>query len=88
MGWDDSSSSQLDFFQGSFSVSIKFRNAEDSFEWWLTGVYGPCLALAKVQILDELRHIQSFVGDNWVIGRDFNFTRFSYERSNGTYYTP
>ena len=64
MGWNDSSSSQLDFFQGSFSLSITFHNLEDSFEWWLTGVYGPFFALAKVQFLNELRHIQSFVGDN------------------------
>ena len=64
MDWDESLASQLDIYQGSFSISVKFRNKNDSFDWWLTGVYGPCSASAKVQFLNELRHIQSFVGEN------------------------
>lgn len=52
------------------------------------GIYGPCTPSAKIQFLHELRHLQSVVGENWLAGGDFNITRFSHERSNGSFYNP
>ena len=88
MGWDDALSSKEEVYYGNFSLSIKFKNNFDSFKWWLTGVYGSCTTLLKTQFLDELRHLQTFIGDRWVIGGDFTITRFSYEKSNRSFYTP
>ena len=88
IGWDENNHRNLEVFHGQFSNFIHFRNLSDTFEWWLIGVYGPCLSPSKLLFLSELRHIQSFAGDNWAIGGDFNITRYSHERSNGFSYMP
>ena len=72
----------MDSFRETFSLSIKFRNLLDNFEWWLTGVYGPCVANLKCNFLDELRHLQTIVDLNWVLGSDFNIIRFTHEHMN------
>ena len=67
---------------GFFFLSIKFKNILDNFEWWLSGVYGPCTSNLKSAFIDELRQLISLVGGNWMIGGDFNITRFAHEHSS------
>ena len=55
IGWDARLLTYLDIFVGQFSLSLKFRNNLDNFDWWLTGVYGPCSSNLKSVFLDELR---------------------------------
>ena len=81
IGWDDRIVTYVDTQVGLFSLSLKFRNILDNFEWWLTGVYGPCTSNLKSAFLDELRQLISSVGSNWMIGGNFRITRFSHEHS-------
>ena len=60
--WDDKLVSMVDSQIGTFSLSIKFKNILDNFEWWLTGVYGPCISNLKSTFIDELRQLISLVG--------------------------
>ena len=41
IGWNDRHFTYLDTYVEQFSLSLKFRSNLDSFDWWLTGVYGP-----------------------------------------------
>ena len=78
----------MDSQVGSFSLSIKFKNILNSFEWWLTGVSGPCIPNLKSVFINELRHLISLTGGNWMIGGDFNITRFAHEHSSRSGITP
>ena len=51
-------------------------------------MYELCTPPLKLQFLDELRDSYGLVGDNWIVGGDFNLTRFSYEKSNRATYFP
>ena len=62
IGWDDKLVSFVDPQVSTFSLSIKFKNSLDNFEWWLTGVYGPCISNLKPAFIDELRQLISLVG--------------------------
>ena len=88
IGWNTTIGSMLDDFKGSYSLSIKFRNLLDNYEWWLTRVYGPCVSSLKGHFIDELRHIHSIVGHHWVLGGDFNVTRFNFEHSSRSNVSP
>ena len=82
IGWDDKTVSILASHVGSFSLSVKFKNSLNNFEWWLTGVFGPCTSNLKAAFIEELRQLIHLMGGNWVIGGDFNVTRFSHEHSS------
>ena len=66
IGWDDKTVSLLASHVGSFSLSIKLKNTLNNFEWWLTGVYGPCTSNLKSAFIDELRQLINLMGSNWV----------------------
>ena len=53
--WDDEVVSFMDSQVGTFSLSVKFKNTLDNFEWWLTGVYGPYISNLKPAFMDELK---------------------------------
>ena len=71
----------MDQCPGSFSLSVKLINHGDNLEWWLTRIYGPCASPLKSEFLAELTHLQSVVSSIWVMGGDFNITRYSHEYS-------
>ena len=82
IGWNERLFAYLDTYRCQFSLSLKFKSLSNNFGWWLTRVYGPCSANLKSLFLDELHQLFGPLGNNWVIGGDFNFTRFSHEHSN------
>ena len=57
VGWDATHCSKLDTHLESFSLSLKFKNHADSFEWWLSRVYGLCSPTLNVNFLDELHNL-------------------------------
>ena len=41
--WDNSVTEVQDCVKGHFSISCRFKNMQDQFEWAFLGVYGPNL---------------------------------------------
>ncbi|RVW32661.1 Transposon TX1 uncharacterized 149 kDa protein [Vitis vinifera] len=66
---------------GIFSISCRFKNCEDGFTWFFTGVYGPTLKSYREPFWEELGAIRGLWSDPWCIGGDFNVIRFPSERS-------
>ena len=65
---------------GDFSVSCKFRNVGDNFEWAFPGVYGPNVGREKRLMWEELAGLYSWWNLPWCVGGDFNAIRFPPER--------
>ncbi|KAJ9701497.1 hypothetical protein PVL29_006726 [Vitis rotundifolia] len=68
---------------GLFSISCRFKNCEDGFLWFFTGVYGPISKSFREPFWEELGAIRGLWSDPWCIGGDFNVIRFPSERSRG-----
>ena len=51
--------------------------------WAFTGVYGPHVRDHRLKMWDELQRIRDGWFGPWCIGRDFNETLHSQERSTG-----
>ena len=64
LGWDDSLSDKIGIYHGTFSLSIQFKSHLDGFEWWLSGIYGPCSSSLRGDFFSELSHLQSVMGTN------------------------
>ena len=65
---------------GHFSVSCKFKNVGDQFEWAFTGVYGPNLNNRRRLMWEELTGLINWWDLPWCLGGDFNIIRFPSER--------
>ena len=63
-----------------FSISCKFKNVGDQFEWAFTTVYGPNLNKRRRKMWKELTGLISWWDLPWCIGGDFNIIRFPLER--------
>ncbi|RVW65636.1 Transposon TX1 uncharacterized 149 kDa protein [Vitis vinifera] len=66
---------------GIFSILCRFKNCEDGFMWFFTGVYGPTLKSYREPFWEELGAIRGLWSDSWCISGDFNMIRFPSERS-------
>ncbi|KAL6321189.1 hypothetical protein AAG906_015533 [Vitis piasezkii] len=66
---------------GIFSISCRFKNCEDGFMWFFTGVYGPTMKRYREPFWEELGAIRGLWYVPWYIGGDFNVIRFPSERS-------
>ncbi|RVW23995.1 hypothetical protein CK203_092093 [Vitis vinifera] len=66
---------------GIFSISCRFKNCEDGFMWFFTGVYGPTMKRFKESFWEVLGAIRGLWSDPWCISGDFNVIRFPSERS-------
>ncbi|KAL6331818.1 hypothetical protein AAG906_020162 [Vitis piasezkii] len=64
---------------GLFSISCRFKNCEDGFNWIFSGVYGPTLKRYRELFWEELGAIRGLWSDPWCIGGDFNLIRFPNE---------
>ena len=62
---------------GLFSVSCRFKNCEDGFNWIFSGVYGPTVKRYRELFWEELGAIRGLWSDPWCIGGDFQFNQVS-----------
>ena len=70
-----------------FSVSCKFKNVGDHFEWAFSGVYGPNSNRKHCKMWEELTGLISLWDFPRFFGGDFNRIRFPSERLGGVSYT-
>ena len=80
--WDRRSLDMLDWEEGQFTLSCRFRNVENGTVWVFTGVYGPFSKVERDALWEEFGAIRGLWEDPWCIGGDFNITLFSSERSS------
>ena len=65
---------------GHFSISCRFKNVSDQFEWAFTGIYGPNLNRKRHLMWEELAGLINWWNLPWCLGGDFNVIRFPSER--------
>jgi len=66
--WDKRSLEVLDWEEGQFTLSCRFRNVENGVSWIFTGVYGPFSKMEREALWDELGAIRGLWEDPWCIG--------------------
>ena len=79
--WDKRVVEKVDEAAGYYSLSCKFRNVLDQFEWIFTGVYGRNLDSERGLLWEELSGLLSWWDAPCCIGGDFNVVRFPHEKS-------
>ena len=65
---------------GHFSISCRFKNVSDQFEWAFTSIYGPNLNREHQFMWEELAGLTSWWNLPWCLGGDFNVIRLPSER--------
>ena len=78
--WDRRVVEKLEEAVGNFSISCRFKNVSDHFEWAFTGIYGPILNRNRQFMWEELAGLNSWWNLPWCLGGDFNVIRFPSER--------
>ena len=78
--WDSRVVEKVEEAVGHFSVSCKFKNVGDQFEWAFIGVYGPNLNKRHRLMWEELIGLISWCDLPWCIGGNFNIICFPSER--------
>ncbi|KAL4203772.1 hypothetical protein AMTRI_Chr01g105560 [Amborella trichopoda] len=68
-------------FLGEFFVTILLSSIPDGFPWKFTAVYGPNSSSLRHNFWSELHHVAALPHPSWVLGGDFNVTRWSYEHN-------
>ena len=66
--WDKRSLEILDWEEGQFTLSCRFRNVENGAIWIFTGVYGLFSKVEREALWDELGAIRGLWEDPWCIG--------------------
>ncbi|XP_042944840.1 uncharacterized protein LOC122278723 [Carya illinoinensis] len=64
-----------------YSVSLRFKNVANGWEWAFVGTYGPNVDKERRRLWEELVGVYSFWDVPWCMEEDFNITRFPCERS-------
>ena len=72
---------------GHYSVSCRFKNVGDNFEWAFIGVYGPNVDRERRLLWEELSGLHSWWNVPWCVSRDFNVVRFPTERLGAVNFT-
>ena len=70
--WDKRSLEILDWEEGQFSISCKFRNVGDGGIWVFMGVYGPFSREERESLWEEIGAIRGLWEEPWCLGGDFN----------------
>ncbi|XP_059592566.1 uncharacterized protein LOC132253677 [Vitis vinifera] len=86
--WDKRSLEMLEWEEGQFSISCKFRTVENGAVWVFTGVYGYFTKEDRECLWDELGAVKGLWGDPWCVGGDFNVILAQGERSRQGRVTP
>ncbi|RVW34350.1 Transposon TX1 uncharacterized 149 kDa protein [Vitis vinifera] len=79
--WDKRTLEILDWEEGQFSLSCRFKNVENGTVWVFTGVYGPFTREERECLWEEIGAIRGLWEDPWCVRGDFNITLFQRERS-------
>ncbi|WKA01272.1 hypothetical protein VitviT2T_019560 [Vitis vinifera] len=79
--WDKRSMEVVDWEEGQYSLSCRFKNVEDGAVWVFTGVYGPFTKEAREGLWEELGAVRGIWEEPWCLGGDFNSTLYQRERS-------
>ena len=66
--WDKRSLELLEWEEGQFSISCKFRTVENGVIWVFTGVYGPFTKEDRECLWDEFGAIRGLWGEPWCVG--------------------
>ncbi|RVW24959.1 putative ribonuclease H protein [Vitis vinifera] len=80
--WDKRSLDILDWEEGHFTLSCRFRNVDNGVVWVFTGVYGPFTKVERDGLWEEFGAIRGLWEDPWCLGEDFNITLLQSERSS------
>jgi exonuclease III len=84
VAWDANCWSVSSPILRSHSLSVKMApRANPNDTWWLTNVYGPRGAAAKIGFLQELRDLLPSLSGPWAICGDFNLIYQAVDKSNG-----
>ena len=86
--WDKRSLEILDWEEGQYSLSCRFKNVEDGVVWVFTGVYGPFTKEERECLWEEIGAIRRIWEEPWCLGGDFNITLFQRERNRQGRITP
>ncbi|RVX02750.1 LINE-1 retrotransposable element ORF2 protein [Vitis vinifera] len=79
--WDKRLLELLDWEEGQFTISCRFRKVEDGVVWVFTGVYGPFTKNERDCMWDEIGAIRGLWEEPWCVGGDFNVIRSQNERN-------
>ena len=79
--WDKRSLEMLEWEEGQFSISCKFRNVENGVVWVFTGVYGPFTIEERECLWEEVGAIRGIWEEPWCLRGDFNIILSQSERS-------
>ncbi|RVW97689.1 Transposon TX1 uncharacterized 149 kDa protein [Vitis vinifera] len=79
--WDKRTLEIMDWEEGQFSLSCRFKNVDNGMVWVFTGVYGPFTKEEREWLWEEIGAIRGLWEDPWCVGGDFNITLFQRERS-------
>ncbi|KAL6349758.1 hypothetical protein AAG906_001645 [Vitis piasezkii] len=86
--WDKRSVEVVDWEEGQYSLSCRFKNVEDGTVWVFTGVYGPFTREAREGLWEELGAVRGIWDEPWCLGGDFNSTLYQGERNRQGRITP
>lgn len=81
--WNEVQFEIKEAIEGKFSLSLNLLLV-DGFDLWITGVYDPNSIAARKLFWMELADLEALCNPNWIIGGDFNITRWSWEKHNST----
>ena len=79
--WDKRSLEILDWEEGQFSISCRFRNVENGVVWVFTGVYGSFSKEERECSWEEIGVIRGIWEELWCLGGGFNIILSQTERS-------
>ena len=79
--WDKRSLEILDWEEGQFSISYRFRNVEDGVVWVFTGVYGLFTKYERECLWEEIGAIRGIWEEPWCLRGDFNIILSQREKS-------
>ncbi|RVW13169.1 Transposon TX1 uncharacterized 149 kDa protein [Vitis vinifera] len=86
--WDKRLMEVVDWEEGQYSLSCRFKNVEDGTVWVFTGVYGPFIREAREGLWEELGAVRGIWDEPWCLGGDFNSTLYQGERNRQGRITP
>ncbi|RVW85331.1 hypothetical protein CK203_045523 [Vitis vinifera] len=80
--WDKRVLDILEWEEGHFTLSCRFKIMENGATWVFTGVYGPFTKMEREGMWEELGALRGLWDDPWCLGGDFNITLSQQERSS------